>query len=60
MTDHLRLTVSDYAASRDLCRAALAPLGYSLVMEAALGVGGLDASTPAATTPRRVCHRRQD
>jgi catechol 2,3-dioxygenase-like lactoylglutathione lyase family enzyme len=33
MLDHLGLNVSDYAASRDFYRQALAPLGYAVVME---------------------------
>jgi len=44
--DHLGLTVSDYAASRDFYAAALAPLGYSLMMEPAPGVGGFGRNKP--------------
>jgi catechol 2,3-dioxygenase-like lactoylglutathione lyase family enzyme len=40
------LTVSDYAASRDFYSAALAPLGYSLMMEPAPGVGGFGRDFP--------------
>ena len=37
MIDHLGLTVSDLAASRAFYEAALAPLGYGVVMEIADG-----------------------
>ena len=44
MLDHVGLSVSNYAASLSFYKAALAPLGYELVMEfgtiAGLGVGG--------------------
>ena len=33
MIDHIGLSVSDYAASKRFLEAALAPLGYSLLME---------------------------
>jgi len=46
MIDHLGLTVSDYSASRDFYAAALAPLGYSLMMEPAAGVGGFGRDKP--------------
>ena len=42
MIDHIGLSVSDYAASKKFFESALAPLGYSLVMEfddAAAGFG---------------------
>jgi catechol 2,3-dioxygenase-like lactoylglutathione lyase family enzyme len=35
MIDHMGITVSDYEASKAFYRAALAPLGYELVMEVA-------------------------
>ena len=44
MLDHLSVRVSDYGRSKRFYEAALAPLGYKLVMEfdgaAGLGVGG--------------------
>ena len=46
MIDHLSLTVSDYSASRDFYAAALAPLGYSLMMEPAAGAGGFGRDKP--------------
>jgi catechol 2,3-dioxygenase-like lactoylglutathione lyase family enzyme len=33
MLDHVSIKVRDYSRSRDFYRAALAPLGYSLMME---------------------------
>jgi catechol 2,3-dioxygenase-like lactoylglutathione lyase family enzyme len=44
--DHMGLTVSDYATSRDFYSAALAPLGYSLMMEPVAGVGGFGRDKP--------------
>jgi catechol 2,3-dioxygenase-like lactoylglutathione lyase family enzyme len=38
MIDHLGFPVSDYARSKTFYREALAPLGYSLVMEVPAGV----------------------
>jgi catechol 2,3-dioxygenase-like lactoylglutathione lyase family enzyme len=46
MIDHLSLTVSDYSASRDFYAAALVPLGYSLMLEPAAGVGGFGRDKP--------------
>ncbi len=46
MIDHIGLTVSDYAASRDFYAAALAPLGYSLMMEPVASVGGFGRDAP--------------
>ncbi|HSD01629.1 MAG TPA: VOC family protein [Gaiellales bacterium] len=46
MIDHIGLTVSDYSASRDFYSAALAPLGYSLMMEPVPGVGGFGREAP--------------
>jgi catechol 2,3-dioxygenase-like lactoylglutathione lyase family enzyme len=44
MIDHLGIRVSDYRGSKRFYEAALAPLGYKLIMEfdgaAGLGVGG--------------------
>ena len=44
MLDHLGIKVSDFARSRDFYVAALAPLGYEVVMDfgvfAGLGAGG--------------------
>ena len=40
MLDHLGFSVSDYAASRDFYRQALAPLGYSVVMEVTREMSG--------------------
>ena len=61
MIDHLGLTVSDYAASRDFYAAALAPLGYSLMMEPVPGVGGFGRDKPefwigAGDTPHSGVH----
>jgi len=44
--DHIGLTVSDYSASRDFYSAALAPRGYSLMMEPVSGVGGFGREAP--------------
>jgi catechol 2,3-dioxygenase-like lactoylglutathione lyase family enzyme len=41
MLDHISLNVSDYARSREFYERALAPLGFSLLMEPAPNVGGL-------------------
>ena len=38
--DHLGINVSDYDRSRDFYAAALAPLGYSLLMEPMPRIGG--------------------
>jgi catechol 2,3-dioxygenase-like lactoylglutathione lyase family enzyme len=40
MLDHVGLNVSDYGRSRDFFARALAPLGFSLLMEPAPGTGG--------------------
>jgi catechol 2,3-dioxygenase-like lactoylglutathione lyase family enzyme len=40
MLDHLGLNVSDYDRSRDFYTRALAPLGYSLLMEPVPRTGG--------------------
>ena len=40
MLDHLGINVSDYDRSRDFYAAALAPLGYSLLMEPMPRIGG--------------------
>src|SRR5918995_6877246 len=44
MIDHIGLSVADYERSKAFYRAALAPLGYGLIMEvegaAGLGAGG--------------------
>ncbi len=40
MIDHLRLLVSDYQRSKSFFEAALAPLGYSLLMEHQISGGG--------------------
>jgi catechol 2,3-dioxygenase-like lactoylglutathione lyase family enzyme len=37
--DHISLRVADYGRSKQFYQAALAPLGYSLAMEAASGAG---------------------
>ncbi len=42
MLDHIGLTVADYAESKRFFAAALAPLGYTLIMEFGT-VGGLGA-----------------
>lgn len=39
MLDHISIRVSDYGRSRAFYQAALAPLGYSLAMEASSGAG---------------------
>ena len=46
MLDHIGVRVSDYDRSRDFYVGALAPLGYSLVMEPAPGVGGFGPEFP--------------
>jgi catechol 2,3-dioxygenase-like lactoylglutathione lyase family enzyme len=40
MLDHVNINVSDYDRSRDFYEKALAPLGYSLLMEPAPRTGG--------------------
>jgi catechol 2,3-dioxygenase-like lactoylglutathione lyase family enzyme len=40
MLDHVGLNISDYDRSRDFYERALAPLGFSLLMEPAPGTGG--------------------
>jgi catechol 2,3-dioxygenase-like lactoylglutathione lyase family enzyme len=40
MLDHIGLNVSDYDRSRDFYARALAPLGFSLLMEPAPRIGG--------------------
>lgn len=40
MIDHTGVSVSDYARSRDFYRAALAPIGYVLLMEIPAAVTG--------------------
>jgi len=40
MLDHLGINVSDYDRSRDFYVQALAPLGYSLLMEPLPSIGG--------------------
>lgn len=40
MLDHLGINVSDYDRSRDFYEKALAPLGYSLLMEPMPRIGG--------------------
>lgn len=39
MIDHINIRVSDYANSKRFYAAALAPLGYSLLLEGASGAG---------------------
>ena len=56
MIDHLGLSVSDLARSREFYRRALAPLGYGVIMEfpGAVGLGAQgkpDFWLGAATTP---------
>ena len=43
MLDHLGLDVSDYERSRAFYQQALAPLGLSLLLEPAPGIGGFGA-----------------
>lgn len=64
MIDHLKLHVSDPAASRAFYEQALAPLGYRVVMEPAPGVLGLGKDFPdfwlapgPATAPAHVAFR---
>ena len=40
MVDHVGINVSDYERSRDFYTRALAPLGYTLLMEPMDGIGG--------------------
>jgi catechol 2,3-dioxygenase-like lactoylglutathione lyase family enzyme len=44
--DHVRLHVADFDRSRAFYEAALAPLGYRLMLEPAPGVAGLGADRP--------------
>ena len=46
MLDHLGINVSDYARSRDFYVQALAPIGFSLLMEPMAGTGGTDNGAP--------------
>lgn len=66
MLDHLGFSVSDYAASRDFYRQALAPLGFGIVMEVTremsggyegcgFGPPGRPPARSAARTPRINC-----
>jgi catechol 2,3-dioxygenase-like lactoylglutathione lyase family enzyme len=41
--DHVSINVSDYARSRDFYSRALAPFGYTLLMEPTAGIGGFGA-----------------
>lgn len=59
MTDHTGLDVNNYPKSQAFCRAALAPLGYTLIMEVEGWVGfGVDGKPDfwihngKTTTPR--------
>lgn len=61
MIDHIGLRVSDYARSKRFFENALAPLGYSLVMEFAGSAGGFGAHgkpdfwiSPGTTAPVHV------
>ena len=61
MIDHLKLHVADPAASRAFYEAALAPLGYRVLLEPAPGVTGMGADRPdfwlsPAALPATVCH----
>jgi catechol 2,3-dioxygenase-like lactoylglutathione lyase family enzyme len=65
MIDHLKLFVADPAASRAFYEAALAPLGYRVMLEPAPGVVGMGADRPdfwlapadGPTTVSHVCFR---
>ena len=46
MIDHLKLHVRDIARSRAFYEAALAPLGYRVMLETAPGVVGMGADRP--------------
>jgi catechol 2,3-dioxygenase-like lactoylglutathione lyase family enzyme len=46
MIDHLKLSVSDAGRSRAFYEAALAPLGYRVMMEPAPGVVGMGSTMP--------------
>ena len=46
MIDHLKLHVRDVERSRAFYEAALAPLGYRVMLEPALGVVGMGAEMP--------------
>jgi catechol 2,3-dioxygenase-like lactoylglutathione lyase family enzyme len=46
MIDHLKLRVADPAASRAFYEAALAPLGYRVMLEPAPGVVGMGKKFP--------------
>jgi catechol 2,3-dioxygenase-like lactoylglutathione lyase family enzyme len=61
MIDHVKLFVTDPAASRAFYERALEPLGYRVMLESAPGVVGMGATmpdfwiAPAESTPTR-CH----
>jgi catechol 2,3-dioxygenase-like lactoylglutathione lyase family enzyme len=66
MIDHLKLQVSDPAASRAFYEQALAPLRYRVLMEPAPGVLGLGQEFPdfwlapgPATAPAHVAFRAE-
>jgi catechol 2,3-dioxygenase-like lactoylglutathione lyase family enzyme len=71
MIDHIGVSVSDYQASKAFYLAALAPLGYGVVMEVAqagpaagLGEGGKPdfwiAAGAAMTPPAHIAFRARD
>jgi len=59
MIDHLKLRVADPAVSRAFYEAALAPLGYRVLLEPAPGVVGMGKDRPdfwLAEGPSTTCH----
>ena len=63
--DHVGIEVKDYDASKEFYELALAPLGMTLMMEPAPGVGGFGGDarsswTRTATTSRRSATSRAE
>ena len=66
MIDHIKLHVADAERSKAFYAAALAPLGYRVIMEPAPGVVGMGtqfpdfwlAQSPRPRSPRRAARRR--
>ena len=52
MIDHTGLTVSDFARSKSFYAAALAPLGYRVLMEVPAGVAGRGAAAGFGVPPK--------
>jgi catechol 2,3-dioxygenase-like lactoylglutathione lyase family enzyme len=52
MIDHAGLTVSDFARSKSFYAAALAPLGYQVLMEVPAGVAGQGGAAGFGVPPK--------